>query len=807
MVTVLMKLRHNSGCAVTALPPELLSHVFSVNLLSDRPGLVNGNYSLGWISVTQVCHRWREIALTTPTLWRYLDFTCMSRRWCLEMLRRSGNCSLDVALRIAGSSGLCPAPTSLDVARELMRPEYSARLAGLRLDITSRTKFSPTIRISGTTAHVMGAHDNQLFTSRLPSLRRLRLSNVLLSPWISPIFTSLQELDIRLSPHRQPHSNDALLTYGEMSTILSRMPELQRLALRNVFLVGTRADEMPNGRISLPNLRQLSLIDQQGSDLSSFAASLCLPPETCAEIKTNGRVWLDTLLPQYELTFGPVRRLKLLVNGYPQVSLEFRAADALTVERSSPAQLRLAYSLLPSPAPAPPHAAESPLFPPNQIAHHFGAAQLRLEGLLCLDIASYVPWPADSWHTLFAHATRLRQVRATYRGAVDGLILQVLLGADNHDEGSRMLPSLRSVKLSLVDLDEAVDAVDPPRARGDLLVDGLARRRGLPGSEICELEVPDNDGCWIAKLRPIVPSVLHACGECLGGICTAASKKWTKPKGDECTVQLTLLDTFRRGCRNQIRLLGYGAIVAVLRLLFEPKKQARAPIDLANSGVYDNDDDLLGSRGEISAVDVSDTITLMVYAYRASELRMKSRLHCICLMVEMDGEQTQTRVSNWNHYYGNQSAHYNNTRCIGDPSHGVHGHQEKMPIRNTMHAYHVAPRGSYYHRASSSSPRTSGQSQAAKLIKRKRRSVPTRKGSASSRLVLDSPMSGHNCQMTSARETKNRQTAPAGQGVRSSSDKYRKDLTPFDEQRLIQIGGDHTPAPMGNLSPVWLEKP
>ncbi|KAH9075583.1 hypothetical protein EDB83DRAFT_1794347 [Lactarius deliciosus] len=517
MVTVLMKRRHNSGCAVTALPPELLSYVFSMNLLSDRPGLANGNYSLGWISVTQVCHRWREIALTTPTLWRYLDFTCMSRRWCLEMLRRSGNCSLDVALRIA-SSGLCPVPSSLDVAQELMRPEYSARLAGLRLDITSRTKCDVeslihSLQLSAPRLEYLALQHTSWefatissFTSRLPSLRRLRLSNVFLSPWISPIFTSLQELDIRLSPHRLSRSNDALLTYGEMSTILSRMPELQRLTLRNVFLVGTRADEMLNERISLPNLRQLSLIDQQGSDLSSFAASLCLPPETCVEIKTNGRVSLDTLLPQYELTFGPVRRLKLLVNGYPQVSLEFRASDALTVERSSPAQLRLAYSLLPPPAPAPPHAAESPLFPLNRIAHHFGAAQLRLEGLLCLDIASYVPWPAGSWRTLFAHATRLRQVRATYRGAVDGLILQVL----HHDEELRMLPSLRSVKLSLVDLDEAVDAVDPPRARGDLLVDGLARRCGLPGSEIWELEVPDNDGCWIAKLRPIVPSVLHA---------------------------------------------------------------------------------------------------------------------------------------------------------------------------------------------------------------------------------------------------------------------------------------------------------
>lgn len=297
------------------------------------------------------------------------------------------------------------------------------------------------------------------------------------------------------------------------------MPDLRRLALQNVFLEGTRADGMQNGHISLPNLRQLSLIDQQGCDLFPFAAALRLPPETCAEIKTNGRAWVDTLLPQYELTFGPVRRLKLLVNGHPHVSLEFRASDALTVERSAPAQLRLAYSLLPSPPPSPSHGAESPLPPPSRIARHFGAARLRLDGLLYLDVASHVPWPADCWRALFAHATRLRQVRATYRGAVDGLILQVFLAAaatadhrhNHHDEESRLLlPSLRSVKLSLVDLDEAVDAVDPPRARGDLLLDGLARRRRLPGNEIRELEVPDHDGCWVVKLQLIVPGALHA---------------------------------------------------------------------------------------------------------------------------------------------------------------------------------------------------------------------------------------------------------------------------------------------------------
>ncbi len=409
-----------------------------------------------------------------------------------------------------------------------MRPEYSTRLVGLRLDLCSRSKrdveslirslqnSAPRLEYLALQCTSWESVTISSFTSRLPSLRRLRLRNVSPSSWLSPIFTSLHELDVSFDLHRVPRSHDALLSHDEMCTILSRMPELRRLALQNVFAEGTRPDGMQHKHIFLPNLRQLSLIDQLSRDLFTFASSLCLPSETCAEIKKNGVAWEGsfdpvTLLPQYERTFGPVRRLKLLTNGHPQVTLHFRASDALTVERSSPAQLRLAYTLLSS-SPPPPHAAETAPPPPHEIVHHFGAAQLRLDGLLYLDIASYATWPAYCWRALFAHAARLQQIRATYRGAVDGLILYILLAADPDGEPSPLLPALRSVKLSLVDLDETVDVADhPPRVRGDLLLDGLAqRRRDLPGSEMWELEVPDHDGCWVAKLRSIVPSTLHA---------------------------------------------------------------------------------------------------------------------------------------------------------------------------------------------------------------------------------------------------------------------------------------------------------
>lgn len=477
----------------------------------------------------------------------------MSRKWCSEMLRRSGRCSLEVTLRVTGCSGLYPVTTSLDVARELVRPEHSARLASLRLDLSSLARSEVESLVLSLQRSASSLESLELrqtswepmtvgsLASCLPSFRRLALQNVFLLPWISPIFVNLHELHISFDRHRLLHLQDTLPSYDEIATILGRMPELRCLSLRNVFAEGTLGSSERLARcqstISLPKLQWLSLIDQQEGDLLSFSSLLRLPSTTCAEIKTNGRVWKGisspaSLFSHYERTFGPVRRLKLLANGrHPQVTLEFRTSDAPSVDRSAPSQLRLQYTppLLPTPTTpprgsadgeSPPPTPPPPLPIPHQIAHHFGDACLCLDGLLHLEIVSHAAaaaaaaaWPASSdgwWAALFSRATRLQQIRATYRGAVDGFIEVLLARCERRQQQGHhhhlFFPDLRIVALSLVDLDETVV---PPRTRGDLLLDGLARRREL-GIGIRRLEVPDLDGRWVRKLREIVPDVAHA---------------------------------------------------------------------------------------------------------------------------------------------------------------------------------------------------------------------------------------------------------------------------------------------------------
>ncbi|KAH9963532.1 hypothetical protein BC827DRAFT_1154409 [Russula dissimulans] len=560
----------NSDCAVSKLPPELLCHVFSINVLCDRPCTKNGAFSLGWMSIAQVCHWWREVgqvasvtlhpkliriisqvALATPSFWKYLDFAHMSRKWCSEMLRRSGNCPLEVALRVTGRLDSYPVTTSMDIARELVRQEYSARLTGLHLHLSSlaRSDVEWLIHSLQRSAPLLESLDLRQMSwesmtigslaSCLPSFKRLALYNVFLFPWVSPIFLNLHELHIDFDRHRLLHLQDTLPSYDEMAIILGRMPELRSLALRNVFAEGSHADVEGWGSISFPKLQTLSLIDQQESDLLSFVSLLRLPSTTCAEIKTNGqgRKGVPNPVPlfsHYEGTFGPVRRLKLFANGsHPRVTVEFRVSDAISVEPTASSQLRLDCAL-PLPRTASLGAAAEA---------HLG---LNLESLLYLEIVSHAPVgvgvgaaspstrPSSSsphdhcWWVRLLHAsarvaTHLQQVRATYRGAVDALIEVLSLTQPPGEQQQRQqhrphpafFPNLRTVKLALVDLDE-IAAVPPPHhtrtwTRGDVLLDALAKRREL-GFGIWELEVSDRDGQWVRKFREIVPvpSVTHA---------------------------------------------------------------------------------------------------------------------------------------------------------------------------------------------------------------------------------------------------------------------------------------------------------
>ncbi|KAF7335111.1 F-box domain-containing protein [Mycena venus] len=55
--------------SVLTLPNEIVSEIF-IHFLPIYPSCLPFGGALSPIHLTQICHRWREIALATPALWR-----------------------------------------------------------------------------------------------------------------------------------------------------------------------------------------------------------------------------------------------------------------------------------------------------------------------------------------------------------------------------------------------------------------------------------------------------------------------------------------------------------------------------------------------------------------------------------------------------------------------------------------------------------------------------------------------------------------------------------------------------------------
>lgn len=82
-----VRTRRNRLPSAARLPPELLAHIFSYLAAWERPRR-RAPIKLGWIKVTHVCSRWRQVALDNPMLWTYISFD-ITYEWYLEMAQRA----------------------------------------------------------------------------------------------------------------------------------------------------------------------------------------------------------------------------------------------------------------------------------------------------------------------------------------------------------------------------------------------------------------------------------------------------------------------------------------------------------------------------------------------------------------------------------------------------------------------------------------------------------------------------------------------------------------------------------------------
>src|SRR5712672_2420969 len=73
-----MLTHHNMLVPISILPAEILARIFHVIAFSGQPN------SLGWVHITHVCRRWRQIALDDSTLWTHFSTSLRNKDWIAE---------------------------------------------------------------------------------------------------------------------------------------------------------------------------------------------------------------------------------------------------------------------------------------------------------------------------------------------------------------------------------------------------------------------------------------------------------------------------------------------------------------------------------------------------------------------------------------------------------------------------------------------------------------------------------------------------------------------------------------------------
>ncbi|KAI9448462.1 hypothetical protein H4582DRAFT_2068969 [Lactarius indigo] len=224
----------------------------------------------GW-QVTHVCRRWRNAALSCPSLW--VEIISTNFEWTSAMLERSKDLPIHVSVDDGGSAQM---PCELSTARLLFTKILShaescddmcPRDLSLRA-YAVRSKVGPLIA---------GAYHNEF--SPEPSFGPRRAASLQRRDTESTILVACDLVYLSIShvpPDQRPH-------LGQVLQVLKRLTRLECLQLDEALPVHiTSPNESTSSilsveRLPLTHLRFFSLCARSALDILDFAASVLIP--------------------------------------------------------------------------------------------------------------------------------------------------------------------------------------------------------------------------------------------------------------------------------------------------------------------------------------------------------------------------------------------------------------------------------------------------------------------------------------------------------------------------------------------------
>lgn len=253
-VAIALKRRRNAVIAVSRLPADLFHRIFLFVRQGDGNVRSMGD---GWIAVSQVCHYWRNLALSYPLLWNQIHMSYP--QWASEMLQRSQSVPLivhaDLGIKLTSSLNfrhLISALSHITRIREVhvvLRPgnyHIATKIASTMITMSAPILESLSLSVIENKSTPV-TPPTFLGGQILPSLRQLKLVEVeLAQPIVCP---HLKQLEIQHNHYRKPYTMDDLITF------LQQTPLLTDLVLRNVLQFEGGEKEQYTGRpAELPHL-------------------------------------------------------------------------------------------------------------------------------------------------------------------------------------------------------------------------------------------------------------------------------------------------------------------------------------------------------------------------------------------------------------------------------------------------------------------------------------------------------------------------------------------------------------------------
>ncbi|KAI0045404.1 hypothetical protein FA95DRAFT_124279 [Auriscalpium vulgare] len=275
---------------VAEFPVELVVLIFSYLRSISPPKFYEARPcpDLGWITVTQVCRRWRHIAFQARCLWSDVAFS-LGAEWAGLMMRRSHPMPLVMRARMPGLRGwqLSEKVTETMNACMFRATELRLLVAYPKTKAILETLTSPApklteLHIKITIPSTYGYDFPTAFLGGVaPSLRRLNINSTQRFPWEHAILgAQLTELTMRYASLETQPLEDLPLFDCLLDT-LRALPSLEYLALDAVFFMPT--DDEPRMPAVLPHLENLELRVLADAAPALFSA-LALPARTTVRI-------------------------------------------------------------------------------------------------------------------------------------------------------------------------------------------------------------------------------------------------------------------------------------------------------------------------------------------------------------------------------------------------------------------------------------------------------------------------------------------------------------------------------------------